>query len=125
MISITVFLFKLFYINLFLKILDKILKISKQNKISKCQKYTSQVFVKEVTTIATRSASTILIAFVLTTLFLFAILRIFDVARVIQMNMEISIVCAHGCLILPSSTGAIEVNKIDIDMVILFSKNFL
>ena len=45
-------------------------------------------------------------------------------ARVIQMNMEISIVCAHGCLILPSSTGAIEVKKIDIDMVILFFKKF-
>ena len=95
-----------------------ILKISNQNKISKCQKYTSQVFVKEVTTIATRSASTILIAFVLTTLFLFAILRIFDVARVIQMNMEISIVCAHGCLILPSSTEAIEVKKMDINILI-------
>ena len=74
-------------------------------------KYISQVFVKEVTTIATKSASTILIAFVLITLILFAILRIFDVARVIQMNMEISIVLAHGCLILPSDTGAVEVRK--------------
>ena len=27
------------------------------------------------------------------------------------MNMEISIVCAHGCLILPSSTEAIEVKN--------------
>ena len=69
------------------------------------------MFVKEVTTIATKSASTILIAFVLITLILFAILRIFDVARVIQMNMEISIVLAHGCLILPSDTGAVEVRK--------------
>ena len=73
--------------------------------------YIPQVFVKEVTTIATKSASTILIAFILITLILFAILRIFDVARVIQMNMEISIVCAHGCLVLPSSTGAVEVIK--------------
>ena len=91
--------------------------------MSKCQKYTSQVFVKEVTTIATRSASTILIAFVLTTLFLFAILRIFDVARVIQMNMEISIVCAHGCLILPSSTEAVEVNRRILISLFFFNKN--
>ena len=41
---------------------------------------------------------------------IFAMLRIFDVARVIQMNMEISLVLAHGCLLLPSMPDAIEVN---------------
>lgn len=45
------------------------------------------------------SASTVLIIFVVITLILFGLLRIFDPARVIQMNMEISLVCAHLSLL--------------------------
>ena len=35
------------------------------------------------------------------TLFLFASLRIYDHGRVIQMNMEIALILAHCCLLLP------------------------
>ena len=34
-------------------------------------------------------------------MFLFASLRIYDHGRVIQMNMEIALVLAHCCLLLP------------------------
>ena len=43
------------------------------------------------------------------TLIVFAILRIFDVARVIQMNMEMAIVLAHVCLMIPPMPDDIEV----------------
>ena len=43
------------------------------------------------------------------TLIIFALFRIFDVARVIQMNMEISIVLAYGCLVLPPMQEMVEV----------------
>ena len=43
------------------------------------------------------------------TLIVFAIFRIFDVARVIQMNMEIAIVLAHVCLVCPALPDDIEV----------------
>ena len=59
--------------------------------------------VKLATSAVTRSASTVLIIFVVATLILFMSLKVFDTARVIQMNMEISLVCAHLCLLLPSS----------------------
>lgn len=58
--------------------------------------------VKLVTVLVTRTASAVLIGFLATTLFLFAWLKIYDVARVIQMNAEISLVCAHLCLVIPS-----------------------
>ena len=80
-----------------------------------------QVKIKEATTIATKSASTILIVFVLITLIIFAIFRIFDVARVIQMNMEISILLAHGCLVLPPMQGAVEVCKME--NIVTYSSN--
>merc|ERR1719347_719424 len=65
--------------------------------------------VKAATTAMTKTASTILLAFTIITLFLFGILRIFDHARVIQMNMEISLVCAHLCLLFsPDPTLSIE-----------------
>ena len=47
----------------------------------------------------TSGASTVLIVFVGFTLFLFAWLKVYTVARVIQMNMEIALICAHVCLI--------------------------
>ena len=40
-----------------------------------------------------------LIVFVGFTLFLFAWLKVYTVARVIQMNMEIAIILAHVCLL--------------------------
>ena len=43
------------------------------------------------------------------TLIVFAIFRIFDVARVIQMNMEMAIVLAHVCLMIPAMPDNIEV----------------
>lgn len=58
--------------------------------------------VKTATTAVTKSASTILVVCVLITLFLFGSMRIFDVARVIQMNMEIALVMAHIILLIPS-----------------------
>ena len=72
-----------------------------------------------MTTVATKSASTILIVFVMITLIIFALFRIFDVARVIQMNMEISIVLAYGCLVLPPMQEMVEVKYNDIFTQIL------
>ncbi|CAB4069969.1 DENND5 [Lepeophtheirus salmonis] len=57
--------------------------------------------VKSATTVVTKTASTVLIMFVGITLILFASFRIFDHGRVIQMNMEIALICAHICLLLP------------------------
>ena len=62
-----------------------------------------------VTGIITRSASTILIVFVGVTIFLFGSLRIYDHARVIQMNMEIALILAHIMILAPNFyTGNIE-----------------
>ena len=41
------------------------------------------------------------LSFLGATLFLFASLRIYDHGRVIQMNMEIALILAHLCLLLP------------------------
>ena len=65
--------------------------------------------IKVVTGIITRSASTILIIFVGVTIFLFGSLRIYDHARVIQLNMEIALISAHLMLLVPNFyTGEIE-----------------
>ena len=58
--------------------------------------------IKVVTGIITRSASTILIVFVGVTIFLFGSLRIYDHARVIQMNMEIALILAHLIILAPN-----------------------
>ena len=92
---------------------------------------TLPVQVKVITTAITKSASTILIIFVAITLILFALFRylsfyeifrllfnllhlllspsyawnrIYDVARVIQMNMEIALILAHIILLSPSAS---------------------
>ena len=67
--------------------------------------------VKTATTAVTKSASTVLIIFILITLFLFASMRIYDVARVIQMNMEIALVLAHICLLAPAMPENVEVKE--------------
>ena len=56
------------------------------------------------------------------TLIIFALFRIFDVARVIQMNMEISIVLAYGCLVLPPMQEMAEVKYNDMFTHILATK---
>ena len=58
------------------------------------------------------------------TLIIFALFRIFDVARVIQMNMEISIVLAYGCLVLPPMQEMVEVKYNDISTKILTTKKY-
>ena len=58
------------------------------------------------------------------TLIIFALFRIFDVARVIQMNMEISIVLAYGCLVLPPMQERVEVNYNNIFTQILTTKTY-
>ena len=58
------------------------------------------------------------------TLIIFALFRIFDVARVIQMNMEISIVLAYGCLVLPPMQEMVEVKYDDIFTPILTTKTY-
>lgn len=68
--------------------------------------------VKTATTAVTKSASTLLVIFVGCTLCLFAFFRIYDSARVIQMNMEIALICAHLCLIVPDMTAQVEVCRI-------------
>ena len=58
------------------------------------------------------------------TLIIFALFRIFDVARVIQMNMEKSIVLAYGCLVLPPMQEMVEVRYNDIFTPILTTKTY-
>lgn len=65
--------------------------------------------VKVVTSAVTRSASTLLVILVGITLFLFGSLKVFDVARVIQMNMEIALILAHLCLLFPSDPANVLV----------------
>ena len=64
--------------------------------------------VKAVTTAVTKSASTILIICVGITIFLFATLRIYDYARVIQLNMEIALVLAHVTILFPNLSNGPE-----------------
>ena len=56
---------------------------------------------KTAAVVLTRGASTILIIFLLTTLVIFAVARIFDSSRMIHMNMEMALLFAHF-LLLPS-----------------------
>lgn len=82
---------------------------------------TLQPEVKAATTGLTKTASTILIVFVVITLVLFGVLRIFDNARVIQMNMEISLVLAHLCILFsPEPEWDIELCRIFSILIHLF-----
>ena len=67
------------------------------------------VAVKAATTAITKSASSLIVIFVGSTLGLFVFFRIYDIARVIQMNMELALIFAHICLIVPDMTAEIEV----------------
>ncbi|RXG71981.1 hypothetical protein Avbf_05037 [Armadillidium vulgare] len=58
---------------------------------------------KTIATVISKTASSVLIFFVTITLLLFLALRIFTSDRIIQMNMEIALLCAHILLVLPSS----------------------
>ena len=58
--------------------------------------------VKKIASAITRTASTVLICFTAATLILFISLRVYEVARVIQMNMEIALIMAHLTLLLPA-----------------------
>ena len=64
---------------------------------------------KTVATIMSKSASSILIIFVSITLVLFLLARNFTSDRVIQMNMEIALLCAHIFLMFPPNTVESEV----------------
>jgi len=75
---------------------------------------------KSVSTGMTKTASTLLIVFVGLTLFLFAALKVYDPARVIQMNMEISLILAHLCLLFPADHSMIEVCRLISILVHLF-----
>lgn len=57
---------------------------------------------KVVATVISKSASTLIIIMVSITLALFFLLRIFTIDRIIQMNMEIALLCAHIMLMFPS-----------------------
>ena len=52
------------------------------------------------------------VIFVAITLLLFLFFRIYDIARVIHMNMEIALICAHLCLIAPDMTAEVEICRI-------------
>lgn len=57
-----------------------------------------------IATVVSKTASTILIIFVSITLITFLLLRVFTPDRVIQMNMEIALLCAHIFLMFPPTT---------------------
>ena len=59
---------------------------------------------KGLTTALTRTTSFILIIFVVITLLIFAIFRIFNRGRFIHMNIEVALLVAHICLI-PNFVG--------------------
>ena len=54
---------------------------------------------KTTATVLTRGASIILIGFLLATLILFVVARIWDNSRLIHFNMEVSLLLAHCCLL--------------------------
>ncbi|GFV86977.1 adhesion G-protein coupled receptor D1 [Trichonephila clavipes] len=56
---------------------------------------------KVIAVVVTKTASTVLLIMVSITLAIFIIMRVFTVDRVIQMNMEISLVIAHLFLLFP------------------------
>ncbi|XP_050722164.1 adhesion G-protein coupled receptor D1-like [Eriocheir sinensis] len=58
---------------------------------------------KVVATVISKTASTIIIICVSICLIIFLVLRIFTEDRIIQMNMEISLVLAHAMLMFPTS----------------------
>ena len=60
--------------------------------------------VKTATTAVTKSASTLLVIFIACTLALFFKIS-WDTGRVIQMNMEIGLIGAHLCLIVPDMSA--------------------
>lgn len=62
-----------------------------------------------------RTASFVLIGFVLATMILFAVFKIINTGRFIHMNIEIALLCAHFCLI-PDLTDN-EVRERDIGLL--------
>jgi hypothetical protein len=54
---------------------------------------------KAISSSVSRSSSFVLIGFVSATLIIFGIGRIFNHGRFIHMNIEISLLCAHICLL--------------------------
>ncbi|KAF2363265.1 Thrombospondin type-1 (TSP1) repeat [Trinorchestia longiramus] len=66
---------------------------------------------KQVATVISKTASSVLIFFVTVTLCLFLVLRIFTIDRVIQMNMEISLLAGHLVLLMPPTTHENEVSS--------------
>ena len=76
--------------------------------------------VKAVTSGMQKTASTLLIVFVGITLVLFAMLRIYNTGRVIQMNMEISLIMAHILLLYGGDPEMIVVCKVISFLIHLF-----
>ena len=76
--------------------------------------------VKAVTSGMQKTASTLLIVFVGITLVLFAMLRIYNTGRVIQMNMEISLIMAHILLLYGGDPEMIGVCKVISFLIHLF-----
>ncbi|KAK7081539.1 hypothetical protein SK128_018351 [Halocaridina rubra] len=62
---------------------------------------------KVVATVISKTASTLIIIMVSITLALFFILRVFTPDRIIQMNMEIALLCAHIMLMFPAEVTEI------------------
>jgi len=67
---------------------------------------------KAVTSGMQKTASTLLIIFVSITLGLFAMLRIYNTGRVIQMNMEMSLISAHLLLLIGGDPEMVMVCKV-------------
>ena len=65
---------------------------------------------KTATTAVTKSASSLLVVFVACTLALFFKIS-WDTGRVIQMNMEIGLIGAHLCLIVPDMSAATSADE--------------
>jgi len=76
--------------------------------------------IKAVTSGMQKTASTLLIVFVGITLVLFAMLRITNTGRVIQMNMEISLILAHILLLYGGDPEMIVVCKVISFLIHLF-----
>jgi len=72
--------------------------------------------VKSVTSGMSKSASTLIIIFLTITLVLFMVFRIFDPSRIIHMCEELSLLCAHLCM-LPTLYDCQEEEPLDCESV--------
>jgi hypothetical protein len=79
--------------------------------------------IKAAVQVTEKSASTVLICFVMATLFIFGSMRIYTASRIIQMNMEIALILGHVlAVLLPDLSEYTQVHLIYVVKLIFILK---